>query len=79
MSRVVSTSRLAPDWLDESEQSIRSLVSKLTQLLIRTESHKFPPQHVNVTDDVGSLENLVLLVNLHKTLSGRYLLHGVPS
>ena len=33
LSRVVSTSNLAPDWLHKSGQPIRSQVSKLTQLL----------------------------------------------
>ena len=46
MSRVGSTSKLAPDWLHKSEQPIRSLVSKLTQLLTMTTTHKFPPPAV---------------------------------
>ena len=33
LSRVVSTSKLTPDWLRKSEQPIRSQGSKLTQLL----------------------------------------------
>ena len=43
-SRVVSTSKLAPDWLPKSEQPIKSQLSKLTQLLTMTTTHKFPPQ-----------------------------------
>ena len=37
---------LAPDWLHESEQPIRSQNSKLTQLLTMTATHKFPLQLV---------------------------------
>ena len=44
MSRVVSTNKLAPDWLHKSEQPIRSQESKLTQLLTMKTIHKFPPQ-----------------------------------
>ena len=44
MSRVVSTSKMAPNWLHKSEQPFRSQVSKLTQLLTMTTTHKFPPQ-----------------------------------
>ena len=33
LSKVVSTSQLASDWLHKSEKPIRSQVSKLTQLL----------------------------------------------
>ena len=44
MSRAVSKSRLAPDWLHKSEQPVRSQVSKLTQLLTMTTTHKFPLQ-----------------------------------
>ena len=44
LSRVVSTSKLAPDWLLKSEQPIRSQDSKLTQLLTMTQTHKFLPQ-----------------------------------
>ena len=43
-SRVGSPSKLAPNWLHKSEQPIRSQVSKLTQLLTLTTTHKFPPQ-----------------------------------
>ena len=41
LSRVVSTSMLAPDWLHKSEQPIRS---KLTKLLTMTQTQKFPLQ-----------------------------------
>ena len=44
LSTAVSTSKLAPDWLHKSEQPIRSQVSKLTQLLTMTQTHKFPLQ-----------------------------------
>ena len=44
LSRVVSTRKLTPDWLHESEQPIRSQDSKLTQLLTMTTTHKFPHQ-----------------------------------
>ena len=40
----MSRSKLAPDWLHEGEQPIESQVSKLTQLLTMTTSHKFPAQ-----------------------------------
>ena len=39
---------LAPDWLHRSEQNIRSQVSKLTQLLTMTTTHKFPTQINNI-------------------------------
>ena len=42
LSRVVSTSKLAPDWLHKSEQPIRSQVSKMTQLLTMATTHIFP-------------------------------------
>ena len=42
--RVVSTSQLSPDGLHESEQPIRSQVSKQTQLLTMTLTNKFPLQ-----------------------------------
>ena len=45
LSRVVSTSKLALDWLPKSKQPIRSQFSKLTKLLIVTTTHKFPPQY----------------------------------
>ena len=41
LSRVVSTSKPGPDWLNKSEQPIRSQVNKLTQLLTMTTTHKF--------------------------------------
>ena len=44
MLRVVSTSRLAPDCLHKSEQPIRSQISKLTQVLTLTSTHKYPRQ-----------------------------------
>ena len=47
LSRVVSTSKLAPDWLHESEQPIRSQVSNLTQLLTMTTTRKFPLQYAS--------------------------------
>ena len=53
LSRVVSTSKLAPDWLHKSEQLIRSQVSKLTQLLTMTTTHKFGLQDVALTLDQG--------------------------
>ena len=37
----MSISQLAPDWLHASEQPIRSQVSKLTQFLTLTTTHKF--------------------------------------
>ena len=51
MSRVVSTSKLAPDWLHRSEQPIRSRVSNLTQPLIMTQSYKFPLQDNELDDN----------------------------
>ena len=49
----MSTSKLAPDWLHNiSEQPFRSLVSKLTQLLTMTTTHKFPPQVPRVEVDL---------------------------
>ena len=44
LSRVGSTSKLAPDWLHRHEQPIRGQVSKLTQLLTITQTHKFTLQ-----------------------------------
>ena len=44
LSRVGSTSKLAPDWLHKSEQLIRSQDSKLTKLLTLTKTQKFPLQ-----------------------------------
>ena len=44
LSRVVSKSKLAPDWLRKSEQPIRNQDRKLTQLLTMTTTHKFPLQ-----------------------------------
>ena len=40
----MSTSKLAPDWLHKSEQPISSQISKLTQFLTMTTTHKFPLQ-----------------------------------
>ena len=46
---------LAPDWLHESKEPIRSQVSKLTKLLTMTKTHKFPFQvndiHYKKTDE----------------------------
>ena len=53
--RVVSTSELAPDWLQKSEQPIRIQVSKLTQLLTMTKTQKFPFQ---VLDDVSQTDSM---------------------
>ena len=40
----MSSSKLAPDWLHKNEQSIGRQVSKLTQPLTMTQTHKFPLQ-----------------------------------
>ena len=52
LSRVGSTSMMAPDWLHKSEQPIRSQVRKLTQLLTMTQTHKFSLQIMNGTLEV---------------------------
>ena len=44
---------LAPDWLHKSEQQIRSQVSKLTQFLTMTTTHKFPSQIDRDPDQLG--------------------------
>ena len=44
LSRVVSTSILAPDWLHKSEQPKRSQAIVLIQLLTIPHIHKFPLQ-----------------------------------
>ena len=71
LSIVVSTSKLAPDWLHKSEQPIRSQVSKLTYFFTTTTTHKFPLQAGHAAMDtveqaghvamntVSSLTNLV--------------------
>ena len=46
LSRVVSTIKLAPDWLHKSEQPIRSQANMLTQLLTTTQ--KFPLQMAGI-------------------------------
>ena len=55
MSRVVSTSKLASDWLHKSEQQIRSQVNKLTQLLTMTTTQKFPLQVRQAAEDIYNL------------------------
>ena len=41
---------VAPDWLNKSEQPIRSQISKLTELLTMTRTHKFPLQRPDQTE-----------------------------
>ena len=50
-----SISKLAPDWLNNREQPIRSLASKLTQLLTMTATHKFPLQESFFDDWIHNL------------------------
>ena len=54
----MSTDKLAPDWLCKSEQPIRSQVSKLTQLLTMTTTHKFPTQSVSDMLDMNFAETV---------------------
>ena len=58
MSTVVSTSKLAPDLLLKSQQPIRSQISKLTQLLTVTTTHKFPLQEQLAKFSSDSLSRL---------------------
>ena len=78
LSRGVSTRKLAPDWLHRSEQPIRSQVTKLTQLLTVTTTHKFPVQDLDVENkslalrlDVNGVreEETVLLAANHSVMA----------
>ena len=60
LSRVGSTSMLAPDWLQKSEQPIRSQVSKLSQLLTMSTTIKFPLQHYRSRSSLDSHTDLYL-------------------
>ena len=61
MSRVVSTSKLASDWLHKREQPIRGQVSKLTQFLRMTTTHKFPLQ-AGEREEVSLADGVALMV-----------------
>ena len=52
-SRVVLTSKVAPDWLHKSEQPIRSQVRKLTQTFDMTTTQEFPLQSMSSTSLFG--------------------------
>ena len=75
MSRVVSTSKLAPAWLHKSEQPITSRASKLTQLLTMTTTYKFPPQEIQLVA-LAALQvfKLIYLIVLRTDFRSGYLL-----
>ena len=67
LSRVGSTSKLAPVWLHKSEQPIRSQISSLTQLLTMTPTPKFSDQEEEEID--FNRLDLSGLTGQHKTLA----------
>ena len=79
LSRVVSTSKLAPDWLPKSEQPIRSQVSKLSKLLTMTATHKIPSQDVVLVEQGAAAEVGVVDEHGHDPgeLTTEELLYGI--